>query len=256
MELTWHGTATVELNDGKNRILFDPFLRQNRKLKTPTIDDFTGADAIFITHGHLDHIFDIPKICEADKNVPVYCTATPAATINKKGVDSKRLNVIVPGDRISVGDFNITVYKGKHVVFDAPYIFSVVPKCTVTFPKFFYQVYLNAAYPENDEIVIYEIENNGKRVLLTGSFGTVDGVEYPENPDVFVLAHGGSTAVPRLATPFIERIKPGLVVITHYDDAFPPVTKRINVEKCIDEFQKNHTGFKFKVPEAGRAFSI
>lgn len=248
MKVMWHGTATIEITDGDKRILFDPFVRQNRHLKSTPLEGFCGADAVFITHGHFDHLFDTPALTRADKNVTVYCTKTPAGTLGKKGVPTDRVSVIRPGDKISIGDFNITVYQGKHVVFDFGYIMSVFAKCTVFFPILFKQVYYHSQFSENNEIVIYEIENNGKRVLLMGSYGTADSAKYPDSPDMFVLANGGCVKLPKLAEPFIDEIKPKKVFIDHFDNAFPPLTRLINVKKGFRHIIERHPDIEFIVP--------
>ena len=77
MKLTWYGTATVGLDDGETRLLFDPFVRMNRRLETTPVEGFAGFDAVLVTHGHLDHIYSIPDLMRVDRTVPVYCTETP-----------------------------------------------------------------------------------------------------------------------------------------------------------------------------------
>ncbi len=32
MKLTWYGTATIGLTDGETKLLFDPFVRMNRRI--------------------------------------------------------------------------------------------------------------------------------------------------------------------------------------------------------------------------------
>ena len=249
MNITWYGTASIKLDDGKTSLLFDPYLRPNKKLRPITMDSFTGADAILVTHGHVDHIADIPRIAEADKNVPVYCTKTPAATLQKFGVNKKRIHEIAPGNRFSIGDFHITVYQGRHVDFDARYIAQVFPQCFVKFPVVFKMEYYNILMPENGEIVIYEVENKGKRIVLMGSYGTADGVSYPKNPDAFVLPYGGNSNIAALSAPFIKALNPKKIIVDHYDASFPPLTKRMDVEGFGRTLARNHPEIKYVIPQ-------
>ncbi|MBQ6067709.1 MAG: MBL fold metallo-hydrolase [Clostridia bacterium] len=249
MDITWYGTASIKLSDGKTNLLFDPYLRPNKKLRPITLDSFTGADAILVTHGHVDHIADIPKITEADKRVPVYCTKTPAATLRKFGVAGRRIHEIAPGNRFSIGDFRITVYQGRHVDFDARYIAQVFPQCFVKFPVVFKMEYYNILMPEKGEIVIYEVENKGKRIVLMGSYGTADGVSYPKNPDAFVLPYGGNSNIAALSAPFIKAMSPKKIIVDHYDASFPPLTKRMDVEGFGRTLAKDHPEIKYVIPQ-------
>ena len=66
MKLTWYGTAALLLESGRTAIAFDPFLGI-------APGDSSGAPArratalgnvgnVFVTHGHFDHILQIPAI--------------------------------------------------------------------------------------------------------------------------------------------------------------------------------------------------
>lgn len=249
MKVTWYGTATIGIDDGKNKILFDPFVRRNKKLKNSTpIEGFAGFDAVFITHGHFDHLYDVPELTRVDKSVTVYCTKTPCETLMRKNVPKNRISVIKPGDSVEIGNFKVTAFQSKHIRFDAGYISSVFGRCAVQFPKTFSLFLKNIDMPQKREIVMYKIENGEKSVLLSGSFGTVEGVEYPKGCDMFVLANGGNHSIPSLTKPFIESTHPKKVFVDHFDDAFPPVTKRVCVEKFRDDMSRTHPEIEFIIP--------
>ncbi|MDD6021875.1 MAG: MBL fold metallo-hydrolase [Oscillospiraceae bacterium] len=249
MRVTWYGTATIGIDDGKNKLLFDPFVRRNKKLKYSTpIEGFAGADAVFITHGHYDHLFDVPQLTRIDRNVTVYCTKTPAETLMKNKVPRERISVIKPGDTVEIGDFKVTAYQSKHIKFDSGYVLSVFGRCALELPMTLNLFYHHLHMPEHHEIVMYKIENGGKSILLSGSFGTVDGVKYPEDCDMFILANGGNLSIPELTKPFIESIHPKRVFVDHFDDAFPPLTKRVCVEKFRDIMRQTHPEIEFIIP--------
>ena len=51
MKITWYGTATIGIDDGKTKIIFDPFVRMNRRLETTPIEGFSGFDAVLHVAG-------------------------------------------------------------------------------------------------------------------------------------------------------------------------------------------------------------
>ena len=65
MKITWYGTATIGIDDGKTRLLFDPFVRMNKRIETTPVEGFAGFDAVLVTHGHFTvngHKADIPSM--------------------------------------------------------------------------------------------------------------------------------------------------------------------------------------------------
>ena len=256
MKLTWYGTATIGLEDGETRLLFDPFVRMNRRMKTTPIEGFCGFDAALVTHGHLDHIYSIPELMRKDAAVPVYCTEPPKRTLISRGAPAERLRLISPGDELKFGRFTVRVWPFRHIVFDPVYILTVTPKCAVMFPKLFWQAYLNRKMPENGEIVAYEIEHGGKRIFLTGSFRDKPEIEYPKNADLFILANGGSVFVPEKSAGFIEKYRPKAILVDHFDNAFPPVTRTVSVERLRRTVAKNHPEIRFIVPEECKAIEV
>ncbi|MCL2772048.1 MAG: MBL fold metallo-hydrolase [Oscillospiraceae bacterium] len=119
MKLKWYGTATMLLEQNGTQLLFDPFLSLNDKLFKPPMDELSAVVNILVTHGHLDHIVDIPTILEhGNVTSTVYCTAKPMETLISKGVASERINKIAPDDVLNFGPYEVCVLKGKHIVFD------------------------------------------------------------------------------------------------------------------------------------------
>ena len=65
--LTWFGTANYILDLDGIKLLFDPFFERNEKSR-PIVDtkreSLKDIRAIFISHGHFDHITDAAWLAE------------------------------------------------------------------------------------------------------------------------------------------------------------------------------------------------
>ena len=83
LEFTWYGHATLGLETGGFRLLFDPYFSGNPAACTSA--EAVEADYILVTHGHGDHIGDtveIAKRCGAT----VIANAEICSWLRKKGV--------------------------------------------------------------------------------------------------------------------------------------------------------------------------
>lgn len=248
MKITWFGTASVALDDGTTKLLLDPFTRMNRRLPKVTVKDFTGFDHMLLSHGHFDHIVDVPAILREDKNVDVYCTKTPLRTLISRGADGTRLNLVAPEDSFDLGSFHITVHAGRHIDFDMPYITSVLPGCVIRFPQTFRLLYYIKKLPENGEIVLYEIRSGEKLVLVMGSYGVAENETYPAGADLLVFPFSGNTSIAGMAGDTLKTLRPKRLLFTHFDDSFPPLTKRMDVEGYQEKLKRDFPEMETIVP--------
>ena len=65
MEITWWGTAGFQVKTDGHIFLIDPYLSRNAAARPEQAfvpSAISRADQIFVSHGHFDHIFDIPAI--------------------------------------------------------------------------------------------------------------------------------------------------------------------------------------------------
>ena len=256
MKVSWYGTATVSLDCGATKLLFDPFQRKNKKLPPLEPARFKGHTALLLTHGHFDHLSGVPAVLRENPAMPVYCTKTPAAMLEKKGVPRENLRLIAPGDRFHAGDVEVKVHAGRHISFNPGYILSVLPKCAVRFPQTFYLLHLIRVLPENGEIVAFELTAEGKTVFLMGSFGVDGSVEYPKHPSLFVFPFSGNSLIARAALPFLERLRPKNILFDHFDDSFPPLTPRMDVEAFCRQLAASHPDVGLIIPTEGEEYDV
>jgi len=61
MKVTFLGHATLLIEFGGKKLLFDPFIRANELASAINVRDIQ-ADYILLTHGHQDHVLDVEEI--------------------------------------------------------------------------------------------------------------------------------------------------------------------------------------------------
>lgn len=256
MKLTWYGTASLILEENGKVIAFDPFggfpihsLSRRRgsyrntevfsPLPVPHEKEFQRASDVFVTHGHFDHIYHIPRIYFRRK-VKIHCTETPAQKLLKLGMHRQMIHKITPGWKGSTGAFQIQAFQGKHCRFD-----KLLIRQTLLQKRFFrhpmhllHLLKIYAGYPENDEILFYEVKCAGYRIQIMGSMNLDETVKYPMGADVLILPLQGRSDQDTYALQFIERLKPKTVLIDHYDDAFPPISDRVDPSGFIKNVQE------------------
>ena len=237
MEIKWYGTASVELKNESGKILFDPFVPLKGSKVDVKIEDFDGFDTIFVTHGHFDHIVNLPEIYKRNPNVKIYCTKTPYKTLNNKGVPETNLVKISAGEEIEIYDFKIKTYQSKH---------AVLPRLTIKTIHSYLHSSENGNLPymikefkeckENGEILFYQIETEGKSISLMGSLNIQDDVIYPTESDLLVLPYNGWKNNLPPATKVIERLKPKKILLDHYDNTFPPLTEDFDISPVLNKY--------------------
>ena len=86
-------------------------------------------------------------------------------------------------------------------------------------------------------------------LLLVFSLAFAQAVTYPENVDLLILANGGSVFVPEKTAGFLQKYQPKAVLVDHFDNAFPPVTRTVSVKRLQKRIAKDHPDMRFIVPE-------
>ena len=235
MKLQWFTTAALLLTEGDRSIAFDPFLGLPPGKRWPALDrgTFSDAAAVFVTHGHFDHILELPALC-AGSNAPIYATAAPCGTLRKHGVAPDRLRRIRPGETVAVGPFSITAFQGRHCKFDGPLIRQTVPRLCRHPLRAARLLRYAAAYPEKGEILFYQMTAGGRRIQVMGSLGLDPAVDYPTGADALILPYQGRSDLAEYGWPLVARLRPKAVYLDHYDNSFPPLTAAIDPQPFID----------------------
>ena len=254
IKLKWYGTASILLEYDKTRLLFDPFLSLNAKCFKPPVNELSAVENILVTHGHLDHIVDIPAILKrGDGTATVYCTAKPREVLVSKGVEETRVRLIKPGDCLNFGPFEVRVLKGKHIVFNLGLVLKTFfnPRVFTNRNNLKYMLTENKICVEAGEMVVYNISVANKRILILGSLNLDDDTEYPEGADLLILPFQGRSDINKYAMPFIDRLQPKKVLLDHFDDTFPPISSNVKTGPFISLMQRNHPCIPVICPRPG-----
>ena len=187
MDLIWHGTASVEMICGEGKLLFDPFVPLKGSPIKVSIDEYDGFSDIFVTHCHLDHVVDLPEIAKRNPAVTIHCTQTPYAALRRKGVSEKNLSLLRYGDTRRVNGFTVRVFHGKHAILpklDRRRLASWIKSSARGNIPYVLKEYI--ACRENDETVCYQVEAEGKTLVLLGRMNLRAEADYPTGADVLV----------------------------------------------------------------------
>lgn len=242
MKITWLGTASIQIEAEGERILFDPFVQLAGGENPNCIDDFAGNDTVCITHGHLDHLMDAPEFLEEEGvwEATVFCGSVAADTLAKLVEDTGSVVEVKDGTCFRIGAVRLRVWEGKHAKpgfwMSARKLFSFR---TLKYLRNALALgYLNLRFPEKGQTYIYELQAEGKTVLVLGSLGLKDGVSYPVGADLLILPYQGSRCLEREALEVVKRLRPKRIMLDHFDDAFPPVSDAVDTrsfKRLMDE---------------------
>lgn len=108
VRLTKYTHACVRIEDSGAVLVIDP-----GQWSEP--ESVAGADAVLVTHEHLDHL-DAEKLAGAlarHPSVRVYTNSAVAARLTELG---EAVTVVSPGERFTAAGFSVRVYGGLHAV--------------------------------------------------------------------------------------------------------------------------------------------
>lgn len=253
IKLKWLGTATILLDIDGEKLLFDPFFRMNKKCEQPAPETFTKVDYIFNTHSHFDHLRDVPQILKAT-DAKFYGTPTAYLRLETQGVDvENKVEILCPHDTLETKNALIRAHRTFHVKNDAWTILSTTFRILLTLRahKALKILGEHHHFHMSGDIVAFEVNAQGKRILIFGSAGFDERAKIPEGVDVLVWAFQGRTGMTKYSLPIIEKIKPKKIILDHFDNAFPPITKSINTSKFVETMKKKHPEIEVIVPKFG-----
>ncbi len=259
MKITWFGTACFGLESGEDRILFDPFLELAGGAYGADPQELAQYDTIFVTHCHFDHLFTAGQLVEeTDGDISVFCTKQCCDTLEQFLGDESNVVQIEKGRSYRIGSIDIDVLEGRHIEFQWRHILDTMTPLRVlrylgNLP-FLFQA--NRIFKEAGESVVFHIRAEGKELLLLGSLALSPDERYPEGADVVILPYQGNNDLPARAREVLGRLKPGSVLLSHFDNAFPPMSRNVDLKPFARMMRAEFPGVRIVKPVPGKEMSL
>ena len=231
--VTFLGVATLLLDDGTTKVMFDGFFSRppllSVALRKLTPDDrridaaltrvgATEVAAVIPVHTHFDHAMDSAVV--AQKTGATLVGGESTANVGRGGgLPADRIKVVGDGDRATYGDFTLTFVVSDHCPpdrFPGTVDQPVVPPAKAD------------AYRCGEAWSVLVSHTSGRTALVQGSAGFVPGSLAGRNADVAYLGVGqlGVQSEDYIRTYWaetVETVGAQRVVLTHWDDFFRPL---------------------------------
>ncbi len=262
MKIRWYGTAALLITEGGGALAFDPFLGipegdpEPERVRCEIPPELTEVRDVFVTHGHFDHIIQIPALY-AGGGAVIHATDTPCRTLISRGMSENQLDGIAPGWHDSVGGIGIRAFQGRHCVFDTPLVIRTLLRFLRPghFRHGLRLLKYNRNYPEEGEILFYELECRGRRLQIMGSMGLAPDESYPTGADLLILPYQGKSSPAGYAASLVERLRPRAVLLDHYDDSFPPMTAQVGTAE-FESLLTEQYGIPCRAMERGITYDM
>lgn len=274
VEFRWLSVASVVLDDGETKILFDPMftraglrhwfllspLKSDEALVKEVLqeNDLSKLSAVFASHSHYDHVIDAPTVAKltgatfyVDENSEIIARAH-----KEQKIKTTRFQNL---EKIQIGQFSIRLIKRNHSpirVIHADWLAGPVPK---NFNFSFYDYHVGDTW-------FYLIEHpSGKILLDQGSEPFISELKpFAEKVDVVIQGIANRSSDEAILSGYTEALKAKTFIPVHFDNfffGFYPHEKTsflpgVRMESLIGKMREKYSDVTVVTPEYGKKILI
>lgn len=242
MFITWYGTAGFRIETGGRVFLIDPYLSRNEEAR-PALpfgpEGVTEANEIFLSHGHFDHMADVPQIAR-QTGAKVYCSGVATQALRRQGVAATQIVVAGDGNAFDFGVYRARCFRSTHVRFNLPLIVRTFLRSIPSLPAKIWLLPRLRHWPPGQVLNWrFALTTEGDRMVQHfGSAGCteeeLDRLARLESPDVLMFPLQGHSRICRIATRVVERLRPRVVIPHHHDDFYPPISQAVDIGLFVE----------------------
>jgi hypothetical protein len=209
------GNAGFELTCRDRVYMFDPFVSRRAFSGNPfkpVVHDtqrirecLPRCDHVFITHSHIDHVIDVPRLL-ALTNANAFGSTNTCAILDIHGVEENKRVEIHAGSTLTFEGVTVEVLEGDHPKFLGLYSCAGAVSKKAIPPLMVWQYAMDTCFS-------FLITVDGIRLMVHNSEKRLD---YPPADILLFKAHHGRSYTERT----LAAVKPRVVVPYHYEIIF------------------------------------
>jgi L-ascorbate metabolism protein UlaG (beta-lactamase superfamily) len=268
----WLTVASLVIDDGKTRILFDPAWTRPglkhvlnwEKLKSDEVlvqrvlkkNQLERIDAVFASHSHFDHVIDAPMVSKISG--AIFYTDESSERLAQAYKEPRIRTIrLIPNEKIRVGDFLITPMNRDHA--QILHLFHFLPGAVpVNTDLSFWDYHLGDTW-------LYLLEHpEGTIIVDQGSEAFVDVLKkYITKVDVLIQGIANRRTDETILDGYLKAFKPQMFIPLHFDNFFTDfndgaesLLPGINLDQFMVKVKKTYPLLKADRPFYGRPIVV